>query len=154
MTRRIVAVVLVGFVTTFAAAQPTGLPKTAAPAFAAVAGFDPVSGVVRFVEQEAVPVTEKRKVKATTGGNEPPREVEVTVTVYQYTPRESERRLADFALQTADGEAVSAEKAVAMLKQNRLVLLARGNEPIDPEFLKLIDKATLVFNHKKGRGTP
>jgi hypothetical protein len=121
------------------------LPKSAPPEFVLVSGVDKEKGVFNIQTSVAVPVTvTNTRIIEINGMNVPQ-----TVTVIEYhSTKEESRNLADFRVLDAQGKELEGDAGWKKLADDKLVVRQAGPKPIDPAYLKLFAKDTLILAPK------
>jgi hypothetical protein len=138
----IAVVLLAGMV----AGQPLSFPKTTPPTFQQVREFDADRGEVQLVQPEWVPLQEKVVTKEIIEGRE--RLVERVVTKRAVFLKATVYKLADFEIVNGEGKKQTPNDVAGTIKE-RLVLVVPDESGLDPAYLKLLARDTIVFVRKK-----
>jgi hypothetical protein len=123
--------------------EPAVLPKGTPPQFVFVSGIDKDKGTLKIQTAVSVPVTKSITVAMVINGV---RVLQVVnVTEYQTSTKEESYALASFRVLDAQGKEIEADAAWKKLADGKLMLRQAGPEPLDPAYLKLLAKDTLIL---------
>jgi hypothetical protein len=134
------------------AEEPAALPKGGPPQFVFVSGIDKDKGTLKIQASISVPVTKAITVEKVINGMKV--QQVVNVTDYQISVKEESFPLATFRVLDAQGKEIDADVAWKKLAEGKLMLRQSGPEPLDPAYLKLFAKDTLILAPKPPKDMP
>jgi hypothetical protein len=140
-----VALLLLPVVAAAADAPPT-FPKGPPPQFVLLAGASKDKGALVVQVAESVPVTKTVAVTEIVGGQAVTRQV--AFTDYQTVTKQEEWSLKSFRVLDAQGKEIEGDEVWKRLKAGDMVLRQAGPEPIDPAYLKMFAKETVILAPK------
>jgi len=132
--------------------EPAVPPKGTPPQFVFVSGIDKDKGTLKIQTSVAVPVTKSITVEMVINGVKVKQVV--NVTEYQISTKEESYALDSFRVLDAQGKEIDADVAWKKLADGKLMLRHAGPEPLDPAYLKLLAKDTLILAPKPAKEMP
>jgi hypothetical protein len=124
-------------------------PKGTPPQFVFVSGVDKDKGVLKIQTGVSVPVEKTVTQEVVINGKKVPQVVRVTE--YQLSLKEESLTLASFRVLDAQGKEIEGDDGWKKLADGKLMLRQAGSEPIDPAYLKLLAKDTLILAPKPSK---